>query len=255
MQKLISLNVLFLGISFFAVQSMHAAENGAKLGLPDVTSTPSRAQMEQFKELLLGKPTLDLLDAHQELSVQFSGAADGKSERALLGKLFTVQRELLKAQKALKDAMSEHSIENQGLDELAARVQELEEAVDGKAGLREALKEKDQKIAELMQASQVKTIDLEYLDSDDRIKQSRFYRDLDQKKTAADSEITTLKIRNTKAKIAIGCMGAFIITDKVIIPLIRKCYTVWNKRQNRQKRPSVWAVVRSRFQKEARKDA
>ena len=53
-----------------------------------------------------------------------------------------------------------------------------------------------------------------------------------------------------KYKIALGCAGAFIVIDKLIIPLARKGCRVVKKMQNGQKRPNAWARLRSCFKRE-----
>lgn len=72
----------------------------------------------------------------------------------------------------------------------------------------------------------------------------------DQKANEADSaQITLLKRNAVRAKIVIGCMSAFIIVDKVVIPIIRKCRSAWRDRHDKHKRADAWTALRTRFQK------
>ena len=236
MQKRIAIQIIFLG-TFFLMQPLCAADG---MNLPDVTGTPLSSEMAKFKAILLGKPTLDQLNGLKKMAFQFCGAPDENSERSLLGKLYEAQIKLLQAQAQLKENGSSHTTEGQKLDKLSARIQDLEDAIEGtegKPGLHVLLNEKDQEIAQLKQAQK----------KDGHTPSAAVH---DQKTNEADSaQITLLKRNAVRAKIVIGCMSAFIIVDKVVIPIIRKCRSAWRDRHDKHKRADAWTALRTRFQK------
>ncbi|HLE76221.1 MAG TPA: hypothetical protein VI521_00450, partial [Candidatus Babeliales bacterium] len=244
----------------------------------DVTGTPSSSQMREIKKFLLTNPTDQELQAYTRKAAPFMGARDASSKHAKLGAMFNrlkkaaeveasrdqLKQDLLKARQqieAMKQAQKKDghipsavahdqktneadsaqiTLEGQKLDKLSARIQDLEDAIEGtegKPGLRALLNEKDQEIAQLKQAQK----------KDGHTPSAAVH---DQKTNEADSaQITLLKRNAVRAKIVIGCMSAFIIVDKVVIPIIRKCRSAWRDRHDKHKRADAWTALRTRFQK------